>query len=256
MASDRRSLDETFAGADLDADVWLPAYLPHWSSRVEAAATYEVRGGELRLSIPPTQPLWCADSHDEPMRVSCVQTGNWSGPAGSIDGPQPFRPGLAVREEQAEWWGYTPLYGEIEVRMRGVVSPRSMVAFWMSGIEDVPEHGGEICVAEIFGDDVHDGVADVGIGVKQLRDPRLSQEFSTVPLAIDVAAFNTYAVDWRPGSLVFSVNGETVRTLDQAPDYPVQLMIGVFDFPAKSIGGDDDLVAELVVSEVRGRPAG
>ena len=93
------------------------------------------------------------------------------------------------------------------------------------------------------------------MGVKRFGDPALSQEFSTVPLALDVAALNSYAVDWRPGSLVFRVNGDTVRTLDQAPDYPVQLMIGVFDFPAKSVGDDEALVPELIATEVRGRPA-
>lgn len=247
-------LDELFDGPDLDSNVWLASYLPHWSSRVEAAAACEVRDGELRLSIPPTHPLWCPETHDERLRVSCIQTGNWSGPVGSTIGPQPFRSDLTVREEQAEWWGYTPTYGEIEVRMRGVVSPRSMIAFWMSGIEDIPERSGEICVAEIFGDTVRDGSADVGMGVKRFRDPDLRQEFSTVRLALDVAAFNTYSVDWRPGTLAFAVNGEMVRKIDQAPDYAVQLMIGVFDFPAKSNGRDDDAVPELVVSHVRGRP--
>jgi Glycosyl hydrolases family 16 len=254
MPAVRVVLDEAFSGHDLDPDVWLPSYLPHWSSRADAAAAYEVHDGELRLTIPPDHPLWCAGNHEEPLRVSCVQTGNWSGPVGSTVGPQPFRGGLTVREAQAQWWGYTPTYGEIEVRMRGVVSPRSMVAFWMSGIEDVPERSGEICVAEIFGDAVRDGSADVGVGVKRLRDPGLRQDFSTVRLPLDVAAFNTYAVEWRPGSLVFAVNGSVVRRVDQAPDYPVQLMIGVFDFPTKSIGGDDALVPELVVSHVRGRP--
>jgi hypothetical protein len=254
MAGVREVLDETFAGADLDADVWLPSYLPHWSSRAEAAAAYEVREGQLRLSIPADHPRWCPDTHDEPLRVSCVQTGNWSGPVGSTMGPQPFRAGVTVREEQTPWWGYTPHYGEIEVRMRGVVSPRSMVAFWMSGIEDVPERSGEICVVEIFGDAVRDGTAEVGMGVKKFRDPRLRQEFSAPALPLDVEAFNTYAVDWRPGSLEFRVNGERIRRLDQAPDYPVQLMIGVFEFPAKSSGADDSLEPELVVSHVRGQP--
>ena len=249
----RASLDETFAGDDLDPDVWLASYLPHWSSLDAAAAAYEVAGGKLRLSIPRDHPLWCPETHEEPLRVSCVQTGNWSGPVGSQRGPQPFRDGVTVREQQTEWWGYTPCYGEVEVRMRGVVSPRSMVAFWMSGVEDVPERSGEICVAEIFGDAVGDGAADVGIGVKPFRDPALRPEFSTVRLPLDVAAFNTYAVDWRPGSLAFAVNGEVVRTLDQAPDYPVQLMIGVFDFPAKAAAGDA-AIPELIVSHVRGRP--
>ena len=55
--------------------------------------------------------------------------------------------------------------------MRGVVSPRSMVAFWMSGIEDRPERSGEICVMEVFGDAVRDGSADVGMGLHRFRDP-------------------------------------------------------------------------------------
>jgi hypothetical protein len=256
MASDRSSLDETFDGSELDLDVWLPSYLPHWSSRAESAATYEVRNGELRLTIPVDQPLWCADTHPEPLRVSGVQSGNWSGPVGSTAGPQPFRPGVVVCEEQAPWWGYTPLYGHIEARLRGVVTSRSMVGFWLSGLEDRPERSGEILVVEIFGDAVRDGSADVGIGVRQFRDPALRGDFSADPIDIDIAEFNTYAVDWRPGSLEFSVNGETVRTVAEAPDYPVQLMIAVFDFPAKAVEGVDVAVPELVVSHVRGRPFG
>jgi hypothetical protein len=29
----------------------------------------------------------------------------------------------------------------------------------------------------------------------------------------------------------FLVDGDHVRTVEQAPDYPMQMMIGVFDFP-------------------------
>jgi len=255
MPVPRTELDERFDGGDLDLDVWLPSYLPHWSSRAAAAATYAVRGGELVLTIPPDQGLWCEDTHDVPLRVSCLQTGNHSGPVGSATGPQTFRDGLLVQEEQPTWWGYTPLYGHIEVRMRGTITPRSMVAFWLSGIEDRPERSGEICVMEVFGDAVRDGGADVGMGLRRLRDPALTEAWSTGALPIDVAEFHTYAVDWRPGSLAFSVDGEVVREVGQAPDYPVQLMLGVFDFPAKA-GPGDDTVPELVASHVRGRPLG
>lgn len=247
-------LDERFGGDTLDPAVWFPYYLPHWSSRAESAASWSVHGGELHLSIPPDQGLWCADVHEEPLRVSCVQTGSFAGPLGSTVGQQPFADGLQVREEQPTMWGYTPLYAHVEVRMRATVTARSMFAFWMSGIEDRPERAGEVCVAEVFGDTVRDGGADVGIGVKRLGDPALRQEFSPLTLAIDVSEPHTYAVDWRPRSLAFSVDGEVVRRLDQAPDYPMQLMIGVFDFPAKAGGGADVPVPELVVSHVRGAP--
>ncbi len=256
MATSRTELDERFSGDALDGEVWFPYYLPHWSSRARSAATVSVRGGELRLSIPADQALWCEDVHDEPLRVSCVQSGSFAGPLGGTVGQQPFREGLLVREEQPTMWGYTPLYGQIEVRMRGTVTGRSMFAFWMSGIEDRPERSGEICVAEVFGDAVRDGSADVGMGLHRFRDPALEEAFSADPLGIDVAEFHTYGVDWRPGSLTFTVDGAVVRRLDQAPDYPMQLMIGVFDFPAKATDADRTAVPELVVSHVRGRPLG
>jgi hypothetical protein len=252
----RPRLDEHFTGAGLDPAVWVPAYLPHWSSLASSAATYSVAAGELRLSIPNDQPLWCADSHAEPLRVSCVQTANFSGPVGSTLGGQPFRTGVTVREEQPTLWGYTPQYGHIEVRMRGVITPRSMVACWLSGIEDRPERSGEICIVEIFGDAVRPDSADVGIGLHKFRDPALTEEFSALPLDIDVADFHTYAVDWRPDSLVFTVDGSVVRRIDQAPDYPVQLELGVFDFPAKADPASTTPVPELIVSHVIGHPLG
>lgn len=254
MVTSRLELDERFDGDGLDLNVWFPYYLPHWSSRSESAATFSVDGGELHLSIPAHQPLWCPDLHDEPLRVSCIQSGSFAGPLGSTTGQQPFREGLEVREEQPTMWGYTPCYGQTEVRMRGVVSERSMFAFWMSGIEDRPEHSGEICIAEVFGDAVTDESADIGIGLHQFRDPVLVEEFSTLPFRIDVAEFHTYGVDWRPGSLAFILDGEVVRRVGQAPDYPMQLMIGVFDFPARAQPDDEGPVPELVVSHVRSDP--
>ena len=254
MAS-RRELDEGFAGSSLDPDVWFPYYLPHWSSRAQSAATYRISANELHLSIPLDQPLWCADTHEVPLRVSCIQTGSYAGRLGSTVGQQPFRDGLQVEEEQPEKWGYTPCYGEVEVRMRGEISPRSMFAFWMSGIENEPERSGEICVAEVFGDAVGEGHADVGMGLHAFRDPSLVEEFAVAPLRIDVAEFHTYGVDWRPGSISFSVDGDLVRRLDQAPDYPMQLMIGIFDFPSKAVPEEVKVpIPELVVSHVRGRP--
>jgi hypothetical protein len=245
-------MEDRFAGDALDLSVWLPHYLPHWSSRASSAATYEVAGGELRLSIPPEQGLWCEGLHDDPLRVSGIQSASFSGPVGSPVGGQPFREDLLVAAEEPEFWGYTPLYGHVEVRARGVLSPRSMVAFWLSGIEDKPQHSGEICVMEIFGDAVRPGSADVGIGLHKFRDPALVEQWSTVPLDIDVTRFHTYAVDWQPGSLVFTVDGEQVRRIGQSPNYPVQLMLAVFDFPGRVTGVGDVPVPELIVSHVLG----
>jgi len=240
-----------FPGSGLDTRVWLPYYLPHWSSRATSAATYRVADGELRLSIPNEQGLWCAGVHDGPLRVSGIQSAGFSGPVGSTVGGQPFRDGLLVAEEQPEFWGCTPRYGHLEVRARGMITARSMVAFWLSGIEDTPQHSGEICVMEVFGD----AAQRVGMGLHRFRDPALTEDFAPVPLAIDVTEFHTYAVDWLPGSLTFTVDGAVVKRVAQSPGYPVQLMLAVFDFPDKADpAGAEVPVPELIVSQVIGRP--
>jgi hypothetical protein len=173
MNSARDVLDERFDAGRLDLDVWFPHHLPHWSSRAASGATWSIDDEGLHLTIPPEQPRWCPDLHPVPLRVSCLQSGSFAGPVGSTIGQQPFRDDLVVREEQPTMWGYTPCYGRIEVRMRGVVSERSMFAWYLSGIEDLPERSGEICVAEIFGNAITAEGAEVGMGIKALRDPAL-----------------------------------------------------------------------------------
>ena len=248
MTAGAEGLDERFAGDDLDRAVWLPHYLPHWSSREASAAAYTVADGALRLEVPPDHPRWCPDRHPEPLRVSCLQSGSWSGPVGSTRGPQPFAEGLTVRSEEPTWWGCTPTYGEVGIRMRGEVGPRSMVAFWLSGIEDRPERSAEICVAEIFGRDLRDGRTVVGMGVHAFRNPDVAEDFTTVPLDLDVGELHDYAVDWRPDGIDFLVDGEVVRRSAQSPDHPVQLMVGVFDFP--DWPGDDVPVPGLTATRV------
>ena len=225
------TIDERFGGPDLDPAVWVPAYLPAWSSWADAAATYALTPTGLQLSLPPDQGLWCPDRHRPPLRVSAVQTGNWSGPIGSTAAQQPFLDGLTVREEQPTMWGFTPHFGRLEVELSATIGPRSMFSAWMVGLELEPDDCGEICVVEVFGDTIRDGQAGLGCGIKQIRDPGLRQEFSADPRPLDVREPHVYAVDWQPGRVEFFLDGDHIRTTEQAPDYPMQLIIGLFDFP-------------------------
>lgn len=242
---------DDFDAADLDGDVWVASYLPMWSSRAQSAASYAVAGSELRLTVPPEHGLWCPDEHD-PLRVSGIQSGVFSGPVGSTIGQQPFREGLVVREAQPTLWGWAPHFGLLEVRARMALSPRSMAAVWLVGLEDEPERCAEICIFEVFGDAL-DGErsAAVGVGVHPFRDPAISDEFDAPRVAIDVTQPHVYAADWRRGRVDFLVDGERVKTVEQAPDYPMQLMVAVFDFPEKA--GPADHVPLLAVDWVRGR---
>jgi hypothetical protein len=250
------SIEERFTGERLDERVWTPAYLPAWSSTREAAATCDVLAEGLQLSIPPEQPLWCPDLHEEPLRVSAVQSGTWSGPVGSSRGQQPFRAGLVVREAQVPRWGFTPHYGRVEVECRATITERSMFSAWMVGLEIEPDDCGEICLVEVFGDTLADGrAAAIGHGIKRIRDPRLRDDFIADVRHIDITEAHVYAVDWRPGAVDFLLDGELLRTVRQAPSYPMQLIVGVFDFPRRAVPrGGAVPVPELVVRRVTGRP--
>ena len=48
----RLTFEDDFDAAELDREVWLPHYLPAWSSRAETAATYAIRDSCLHLIIP------------------------------------------------------------------------------------------------------------------------------------------------------------------------------------------------------------
>jgi Glycosyl hydrolases family 16 len=251
---------DDFDGPDLDRSAWLASYLPVWSSTAASAATYVVHNSRLTLSIPPSQDLWCAEKHQPPLRVSGIQSGAYSGPVGSTRGQQRFRDGLTVSEEQRRFEGWLPApgpdgVGHVEIRCAMTLSPRSMAAMWLSGFEDDPaqEQCGELCVVEVFGrsQSAVPPSAEVGVGIKAFRDPALRQDFNAPRLAIDVADFHTYAVDWDATEAVFTVDGLEVRRCPAPPTYPMQVMLGVFDFPEWSTGDDQRLVPELVVDWVR-----
>lgn len=242
--------EDAFESGELDTARWLPYYLPHWSSRDRSAARYELRDGCLVLQITADQEPWCPELDGE-IRVSSLQTGLFAGPLGSRSGQHPFHPDAVVTEEQPELRLYTPYYGRVELRAKAVTDPRAMVALWMIGFEDVPEHSGEICVCEIFGSEVTSDAALVGVGVRKFRDPKLAGDFAKVPVRLDVTGFHVYAVEWTPGRVVFSVDGSAIKTVDEAPDYPMQLMLGIYEFP-DGARVPAQYPKEFVVDRVRG----
>jgi hypothetical protein len=172
---------------------------------------------------------------------------------------QPFRDGLVVREAQPARWGFTPHYGYVEVQCRAAITSRSMFSAWMVGLEDEPDRCGEICIAEVFGATVTTGedgrpVTMLGSGVHAFRDPQLAEAFSVRPCPIDVSIDHRYAVDWQPGRVAFLVDDVLVNTVHRAPDYPMQLILGVFDFPDRAPAGQVEVpVPELVVRRVLAR---
>ena len=215
-------MEDDFEGDRLDPRLWLPYYLPHWSSRDASRARYSIRGDTLRLRIDADQPPWCPE-YDGWLRVSSLQTA-------LHPGQHRFRPDLVVRENQAPLTLFAQLYGRFEVRARAIANPANMVSFWMIGLEEEPHRSGEICVFEIFGRDVAPDAVTVGLGLHPFGDPGLRDEFARVNLNLDATDFHVYAVDWNAAGLTFQVDGKVVTSSEQSPDYPMQLMLGVYEF--------------------------
>ena len=91
------------------------------------------------------------------------------------------------------------------------------------------------------------------MGVHPFRDPAITDEFAADRIVIDAAEPHVYAADWQPGHVDFLVDGRRVKTVEQAPDYPMQIMVAVFDFPAHAAADEHrGHVPQLAIDFIRG----
>jgi hypothetical protein len=245
--------EDNFDGAELDERRWIRHYLPHWSTWERSAARYELRDGFLNLLIDADQKPWCPE-FDGSVRVSSLQTGLFAGLAGSSVGQHRFNPNALVRQGPHDIRLYTPQCGRFEVRAKAIADPRNMVAFWMISFEDKPDRSAEICVSEIFGRDVTPDHVTVGLGVHPFGDPRLVDDFSKVTVPIDARDFHVYAAVWTPDDVAFLVDGNLVKTVQQSPGYPMQLMLSIYEFTGDADPAPDTSAypKRFVVDYVRG----
>jgi hypothetical protein len=242
--------EEDFRGPALDEDRWVDHYLPHWTTPERSAARYVLAGG-LRLRIDADQPAWLPE--DGEMRVSNLQTGTFSGPAGSTLGQMAHRPGLVVRTEQPTRRLWTPSAGLVEATMRATEDPTCMLAFWLVGFKETsPQDCGEVCVVELYGDAIGPDRSRVRLGIKAHQDPRLHEDVTDLWLDMDATQEHTYAADWDAQRTRFYVDDALVHTVEQGMAYPLQLMIDLFEFPVGPERDPADYPKSADVLTVRG----
>jgi hypothetical protein len=222
-------VEDRFAEPILNEELWVPYYLPQWSSRAASAARYALGDGSLRLLIGADQKPWSVN-YTGNLRVSSLQTGLFAGPVGSPIGQHHFREGLVVREAQENRALYTPRYGLFELQARALDDPVNMVALWMIGYEDEPNHAAEICICEIFGRDVGPRQCRIGMGIHPFGDPKIKDEFSAEMVEIDAREAHTYAAEWTPELVAFYVDDCLIKVVRQSPSYPMQFMLDIFEF--------------------------
>jgi beta-glucanase (GH16 family) len=185
------------------------------------------------LFIAADQRPWLPDIEGD-LRVSSLQTGCFAGPAESTIGQHRTNEELRVVEEQDTARLVTPTFAAIELRARWAPVAGQMVALWMIGFEDEPDRSAEICICEIFGDEADGDRALVGMGVHPFNDPAVEDDFTKVDAAIDVSDWHDYAAIWTPDDVTFFIDDQPVKQVEQSPQYPMQLMLNIYDFEPPS----------------------
>lgn len=131
--------------------------------------------------------------------------------------------------------------------MRATPDPTCMLAFWLVGFEASPDACGEICVAELFGNAIGPERSHVRVGVKAHHDPRLSTDMDELALDLDVTEWHTYGAEWTSERIRFFIDDRLVRIVHQRIEYPLQLMVDLFEFPE---GPDRDPAGYPKLAEV------
>jgi hypothetical protein len=221
-------VEDDFAGPRL-SELWVDHYLPHWSTPERSRARGEAVPGGWRLRIDADQPDWRPE--DAPLRVSNLQTGTFSGGLGSQRGTHRHRQeGLVVRTPTPTRLLWAPSAGRIDILVSATRDPGCMLAVWLVGTEHVdPSHAGEVCVFEIDAEAVGADSTHARCGIKAHGDTRLVTDMAEVLVAVDATKPHTWTAVWGAGETLIGCEGVVVRRLPQAPDYPLFLMVDLFE---------------------------
>ena len=220
-------VEDDFSGGPR-ADLWVDHYLPHWTTPDRSAARYDLTAEGLRLRIEADQLDWRAE--DAPMRVSNLQTGTFSGRLGSPRGTHRHRrDGLLVRTATPTRLLWAPAAGRIDVTVSATRDPGCMLAAWLVGTEHQDEAAaGEVCVFEIDAGAIG-ATTRARTGLKAHRDPRLTTDMAEVDLPFDATRPHTWTAIWGTSETLIGCEGVLLRSIPQAPDYPLFLMLDLFE---------------------------
>ncbi|MFJ6652756.1 hypothetical protein ACIQLJ_08175 [Microbacterium sp. NPDC091313] len=224
-------LHDDFADG-LSEERWMAHYLPQWTTPERSAARVGLTAGALELRIEDDQPDWRPE--DAPLRVSNLQTGAFSGPPGSSRGTHRHRDNIVVRTRMQQRLLFAPSSGRIDVTVSASTDEGCMTAVWLVGTEHLSaDDCGEICVFEIDSDAISStgttAATTARSGIRAHGDSRLADDMADVVVPVDGSRPHTWSVVWGAGVTLIGCEGVVVRRLEQAPDYPLFLMIDLFE---------------------------
>lgn len=104
-----------------------------------------------------------------------------------------------------------------------------MLAAWLVGTEHLSaRHSGELCLFEIDASAIGPSTR-ARTGIKAHGDPDLTTNMFEVDLPFDATRPHTWTVIWGDGRTIIGCNDVVVCQVDQAPDYPMFLLIDLFE---------------------------
>ena len=152
-----------------------------------------------------------------------------------------------------------PQYGLIEMRAKAIDDPRNMVALWMIGYEDEPHaFRGDLRVRDLR-TRCRPGSSRDRHGRPPVRRPGDRRRVLHRDGRRSTFASSTSTrPSGRRSACVFTIEGEVIKTVEQSPAYPMQLMLGIYEFPAETASEPNGGVypKEFTVDYVRGYQLG
>ncbi|GAA2738230.1 family 16 glycosylhydrolase [Actinocorallia aurantiaca] len=215
---------EEFDGTTLDTDRWLPYYLPHWTSeREKAKARYTIADGVLTERIDADTPAWNS-RYDTTVKISSIQTYN-------KDWWHRFNGSMPNDHHEPDFNGYTTKYGYFEIRAKNSnVGGGGHQALWLVGTDDTTSASAnpEIDMVETFFNKPNNWrIAAYGWGNPDfLSNWYLSD--AAVPSGSPTTEYHTYGMEWTPTELKFYYDGQLYRTIPDAPNMPMGMIMGIY----------------------------
>jgi hypothetical protein len=214
-------------GGPLRTDLWIDHYLPHWTTPDRSRARYDFAAMGLRLRIDDDQLDWRPD--EVPLRVSNLQTGVFAGDHGSTRGMHHRPPGMTVVTPTQTRLLWAPAAGRIDVTVSATRDPGCMLAAWLIGTElESSAECGELCLFEIDAPAPGQGWT-ARSGIKAHGDKSLVTDMVTLDLPFDLARSHTWTLIWGEGETVLGCNGAELRRIPQSTDYPLVLLLDLFE---------------------------
>ncbi|WP_433326258.1 family 16 glycosylhydrolase [Spirillospora sp. CA-294931] len=215
---------EEFNGTSLDQSKWLPKYLPHWTSTPEnAKARYTVADGVLTERLDADTPAWNA-KWDSTVKISSIQSYN-------KDWWHKFNASMPNDHHEPDFNGYTTKYGYFEVRAKMAnVGGGGHQAFWLVGTDDTSSASAnpEIDMIEtFFSRPANWRIAGYGWGDPNFLGSWYSSD-QAVPSGEPTKEFHNYGMEWTPTQLKFYYDGQLYRTIDDAPNMPMGMILGIY----------------------------